>query len=494
MDSWEPDEIDFEDEYDKADPIDDDNLDESINELNKSIQEQEELREKLIRAEWSPIIKDQIAKLILGQWIAFNEKKQGVYIMRASKTVLSILHRGFDKIKQDGKVMMLDQQSAEILYNRLRLVESDEGTYKIAFENESGTYKDILSPTNKWLVPNAHLRIFGKKFIKDMGFDADKPKSGTKSKIPKKKMKQIEMYVDEIDDNRKQFASVSNELPTTSEGNQDNIMLQDIITKNEIATDNSIKLIETSLTEIGAEASTQTGGLTLRELEGLDKELRTISGSLRSAIAKAMAKQVDIDKENRKLEEMTNDETYSDEQREKVRARLQRFQYEQKAINEQIRILKGRYSNQIYQIRESIMKFLDKETGTLGERIRTLFKEQGITIVSISTALGMTLGVLIEALLGGPSASTPTSQSTTTSDKKGGAREWIKNKLKALSQLLGKLADKALASLPGIIISIISWILNRAKEVIGWLSKNVWALITGVGVLENTYFMTKTRR
>ena len=43
MASWESDEIDFEDEYDKADPIDDDNLDESINELNKSIQEQEEL-------------------------------------------------------------------------------------------------------------------------------------------------------------------------------------------------------------------------------------------------------------------------------------------------------------------------------------------------------------------------------------------------------------------------------------------------------------------
>ena len=40
------------------------------------------------------------------------------------------------------------------------------------------------------------------------------------------------------------------------------------------------------------------GGLTLRELEGLDKELRTISGSLRSAIAKSIAKQVDIDKEN----------------------------------------------------------------------------------------------------------------------------------------------------------------------------------------------------
>ena len=53
-----------------------------------------------------------------------------------------------------------------------------------------------------------------------------------------------------------------------------------------------------SLTETGEDASTQAGGLTLRELEGLDKELRTISGSLRSAIAKSIAKQVDIDREN----------------------------------------------------------------------------------------------------------------------------------------------------------------------------------------------------
>ena len=115
-------------------------------------------------------------------------------------------------------------------------------------------------------------------------------------------MKQIEIYVDEIDDNEKQFARKLNELPMTSEGNQDNIMLQDIITKNEIGPDNSIKLIVTSLTETGEDASTQTGGLSLRELEGLDKELRTISDSLRSAIAKSIAKQVDIDRENRKLD------------------------------------------------------------------------------------------------------------------------------------------------------------------------------------------------
>ena len=121
--------------------------------------------------------------------------------------------------------------------------------------------------------------------------------------------------------------------------------------------------------------------------------------------------------------------------------------------NKEIDILKGEASKKIHQIKESITKFLDKETGKLCERIRSLFKEQRITIVSILTAVGMAIGVLVEALLGGPSVSTTTNTSGGTSggDKKGGAREWIKNKLKALSQLSGKLADKALASLPGII-------------------------------------------
>ena len=63
-----------------------------------------------------------------------------------------------------------------------------------------------------------YLKIFGKKFIKNIGFDVDKPKSGMKSKIPKKRMEQIERYIDEIDDNTKQFALVLNELPA----NEDN--------------------------------------------------------------------------------------------------------------------------------------------------------------------------------------------------------------------------------------------------------------------------------
>ena len=233
--------------------------------------------------------------------------------------------------------------------------------------------------------------------------------------------------------------------------------------------------------------------LPLRELEGLDKQLRTIKGSLKVAIAKRIDLEGRIKREERKLNEI-QDPKHSDDQRDMIEGRINKLRDELTERNKEIDILKGEASKQINQIKESMTKFLDKETGTLGERIRTLFKEQGITIVSILTAVGITIGVLIEALLGGPSAPTPTSGGTSGGDKKGGAREWIKNKLKALSQLLGKLADKALASLPGIIGSIISWILNRAKEVVGWLSQNLWALITGIGVLIYTYFMTNANR
>ena len=115
MASLELDEIDFEDQYDKADPIDDADLDTSMTLLNESIQEQEGLESRICRTEWKLTNKDEQTKL--EQRIAFNEEKWSLYVMQASKTILLILHRGFDKIKLDGKVMVLDEKSAERLYN-----------------------------------------------------------------------------------------------------------------------------------------------------------------------------------------------------------------------------------------------------------------------------------------------------------------------------------------------------------------------------------------
>ena len=50
---------------------------------------------------------------------------------------------------------------------------------------------------------------------------------------------------------------------------------------------------------------------------------------------------------------------------------------------------------------------------------------------------------------------------------------------------------KAAEALPGIIGGIISWILNRAKDVVGWVSQTLWALVVGIGGLIYTYMVTR---
>ena len=104
------------------------------------------------------------------------------------------------------------------------------------------------------------------------------------------------------------------------------------------------------------------------------------------------------------------------------------------------------------------------------------------TIASILTAIGMAIGVLVEALLpgGGGAAAASGGGEPPPKDEKG-LIEWVRSKLKPLASFLGKLGMKAAEALPGIIGGIISWILNRAKDVVGWVSQNVWALVVGIG-------------
>ena len=46
----------------------------------------------------------------------------------------------------------------------------------------------------------------------------------------------------------------------------------------------------------------------------------------------------------------------------------------------------------------------------------------------------------------------------------------------ALASLQGDLGMEAAEALPGIIGAIISWILNRVKQVVGWVAQTLWAL------------------
>ena len=164
--------------------------------------------------------------------------------------------------------------------------------------------------------------------------------------------------------------------------------------------------------------------------------------------------------------------------------RIAKLNDELKVRQESISLLKDRLMNQISSFKEMIAKVLDKDT-SLADKIRTPFREQGIAIASILMAIGMAIGVLIKALLPGGAASPPPPK-----DEKG-VKEWLRNKLKALASLLGRLGVKAAEVLPGIIGAIINWVLNRAADVVGWVSQNLWVLVVGIGGLLYTYMVTK---
>ena len=108
-----------------------------------------------------------------------------------------------------------------------------------------------------------------------------------------------------------------------------------------------------------------------------------------------------IKKERRKLEEFREySGLYDDAIKEGITKRIDALNDGLATRQESIDLLNGRLNNQITSLRETIAKVLDKDT-SLGEKIRTLFREQGITTASILTAIGMAIRVLVEALLPG---------------------------------------------------------------------------------------------
>ena len=227
-----------------------------------------------------------------------------------------------------------------------------------------------------------------------------------------------------------------------------------------------METMETTLSEADAPAP-----LPLREIRGLDKALQTIRGELVNNLAKLTELDNHITREQNKLDEPDIGEF----ERRRIAERLRDLKDERAARLEAASASREALRSQISRIRETINRLINEDT-TLAERIRTLFREQGITIVSILTALGMVISTLVLAVgIGGAGAAPPTPPS------KAGLREWVKKYLHALGRVLAKLAAKAGAALPGIIGSVVGWLLNLLSKTAGWLASNLWALMLAVG-------------
>ena len=195
---------------------------------------------------------------------------------------------------------------------------------------------------------------------------------------------------------------------------------------------NAINRVETVLTDTQIDEVLGTlddPPLTLREIRGLDKALQTIRGELTNNLAK-LTELDHIALEKRKLNEA--DAGGVDElTRRRIAERLLDLQDERSARLEAASASKDALRSQISRIRETIGRVLNEDT-TLAERVRTLFREQGVTLVSILTAVGMAISMLVLALTGGGGTVTPPSPPPAPSDK-GGLRSGPKRRSKLLA-------------------------------------------------------------
>ena len=269
--------------------------------------------------------------------------------------------------------------------------------------------------------------ILGKSGLRNLGFDIPRGKVTARQAVMLNK--------------------AAEELPSESNiTGADDIQLQEIVEK--------ASGIISQITDV----QTDTEDLfehPLCELLGLDKQLRSIRGSLKVEVAKKAELEEHITEEHQKLEEFREYlRVYDDAMREDIMKRIDALNDELSTQQESINLLKRRLKSQIMSFEETIAKVLNKDT-SLAEKIQTLFREQGITITSILTAIGMAIGVLVEALLPGGGGAISGGGKPPPKDEKG-LKEWIRSKLNALASLLGKLGIKAAEALPGIIGGIIS--------------------------------------
>ena len=137
----------------------------------------------------------------------------------------------------------------------------------------------------------------------------------------------------------------------------------------------------------------------MREFLGIDNALQSIQGELLNNTSKLtdINKRIKID--TKKFEKVENDPTCTDEERQLYRDRLDDLNTEKQTRLEILSQNLKDLQTQVARIKQTIEKARDKNT-SLAEGIRTLFREQNITIFSILTVLSMTISTIFHAITG----------------------------------------------------------------------------------------------
>ena len=272
----------------------------------------------------------------------------------------------------------------------------------------------------------------------------------------------------------------------------------------------TVKQVEENLTNF-LEASAQTelelgppGSLPFRELAGLDRSLRNMRTTVLKMTSDREVKKATLRQLKDEISKVSYDdgEVQFDENLQEKTEKIKTLEEEIEVLDSEIREYDGKFRSQFQRIKQTVDKMLHQDL-TLGEQIQTLFREQGITIASVITALGLAIGMIINSILSAAKSivnPTPSPKPTPKPDPtpkpkptpkpeptpEPGTKGWIKQQLQKIANLLSKVADKMLIALPGIIGSVVSFVLKAASTAVGFISEHLWLLIVAlVGLLYN---------
>ena len=195
-----------------------------------------------------------------------------------------------------------------------------------------------------------------------------------------------------------------------------------------------------------------------------------------------------IKRDTKRLKEVENDPTYSDEQKWLYRDRLEDLNTEKEARLEKLSQNRKGLQTQVPRIKQTLEKFFDQNT-SLAERICTLFWEQVITTFSILTALSMTISTIVFAITGVFGGGEGETEGSPPKDE-GVLKKWLDR----LADALKKLAGKAVETLPAIVRSAIGAILSFLGKAVGFVAEHTWTLIVFAVGLVGWWLMQKVKK
>ena len=225
-------------------------------------------------------------------------------------------------------------EEPSIRYNSFKL--ADDGSLTFVYKR---TVIDLGNINERIKLPSELRRLSVAK-LKAMGFtditDEDTHPYRTKYIVARDKVKKLN---ENLDERSKAIES----SPTTD---AEAIEMIEVTSKD---IDTTVKDVEQDTSFI--KPSERDNLLPLRELEGLDKQLRTIKGSLKVVIAKCIDLEGRIKHEERKLNEI-QDPKYSDDQRDMIESRLRKLRGELTARNKENQSQNSRTKKRAHLVRE----------------------------------------------------------------------------------------------------------------------------------------------